>query len=446
MRTEPGGVGVERGGAVRRNATRRRFLGCALGAAAGVPLCPFIVPARALGRGGAVAPSNRITVGMIGVGSHGTAVNLKGMLAQEDARVVIVCDVDRARAESARQLVNTHYGNSDCAACQDFREVLARPDIDAVAISTPDHWHVPISIAAIRGGKDVLCEKPTLTIAQGRALTEAVGRYGRVFQTATEDRSVGVYHRMAELVRNGRIGRLQTIRVNLPGADDRRANPAPMPVPQDLDYDLWLGPAPWAPYTQDRVHYNFRWIRDYSGGMLADWGMHMFDTAQWANDTDRGGPTRVAASGRFYDDGLYDTLCEFHVEYTYANGVTMIAESGGTSLRFEGSDGWVGNAGWRQPLEASSGAILRSVIGPEETHLFTCPAGEHRNFIDCVKTRQEPYFPAEIGHRVATVCHIGNISALLGRPLKWDPVAERFSDDPEANRHIARAMRAPWSI
>lgn len=427
--------------------TRRRFLR-GVGGAIGAPwLFPAIVPARALGRGGAVAPSDRISVGMIGTGGHGVAVNLKGMLAQEEVRVVAVCDVDLPRARGAKQLVDAKYGNGDCAACQDFREILARADIDAVAISTPDHWHVPISVMALRAGKDVLCEKPTLTIAQGRALVDVVRRTGRVFQTATEDRSVGVYHRMAELVRNGRIGKLQTIRVTLPGAPpERRGNPAPMPVPPELDYDLWLGPAPWAPYTEDRVHSNFRWIQDYSGGILADWGMHMFDTAQWANDTDRGGPIRVGATGRFYDDGLYDTLCEFRIEYTYANGVRLIAESGGTGLRFEGADGWVGNAGWRKPLEASSESILRSVIGPEETHLFTCPAGEHRNFIDCVKSRREPYFPAEIGHRVATVCHIGNISALLGRPLRWDPDAECFPDDPEANRHISRPMRAPWRI
>lgn len=427
--------------------TRRRFLRGVGGAIAAPCLFPAILPARALGLGGATAPSDRITVGMIGTGSHGVAVNLKGMLAQEDAHVVAVCDVDLPRARGAKQLVDAKYGNGDCAACQDFREILARADLDAVAISTPDHWHVPISVMALRAGKDVLCEKPTLTIAQGRALVDVVRRTGRVFQTATEDRSVGVYHRMAELVRNGRIGKLQTIRVTLPGAPpERRGNPAPMPVPPELDYDLWLGPAPWAPYTEDRVHYNFRWIQDYSGGILADWGMHMFDTAQWANATDRGGPIRVHATGRFYDDGLYDTLCEFHIEYTYSNGVTLIAESGGTGLRFEGTDGWVGNAGWRKPLEASSESILRSVIGPEETHLFTCAAGEHRNFIDCVKSRREPYFPAEIGHRVATVCHIGNISALLGRPLRWDPDAECFPDDPEANRHISRPMRAPWRI
>lgn len=427
--------------------TRRRFLR-GVGGAIGAPwLFPAIIPARALGLGGATAPSGRITVGMIGAGSHGVAVNLKGMLAQEDVRVVAVCDVDLPRARGAKQLVDAKYGNGDCAAGQDFRGILARADIDAVVISTPDHWHVPISVMALRAGKDVLCEKPTLTIAQGHALVDVVQRTGRVFQTATEDRSVGVYHRMAELVRNGRIGKLQTIRVTLPGAPpERHGNPAPMPVPPELDYDLWLGPAPWAPYTEDRVHYNFRWIQDYSGGILADWGMHMFDTAQWANDTDRGGPIRVGATGRFYDDGLYDTLCEFRIEYTYANGVRLIAESGGTGLRFEGADGWVGNAGWRKPLEASSESILRSVIGPEETHLFTCPAGEHRNFIDCVKSRREPYFPAEIGHRVATVCHIGNISALLGRPLRWDPDAECFPDDPEANRHISRPMRAPWRI
>ncbi len=425
-----------------RTTSRRQFLRYAAGAA----LSPVIVPAGALGRDGLPAPSNRITIGMIGVGGHGTSVNLRGFLAQPDARVLAVCDVDRNRAEEARRLVNRQYGNEDCAVYQDFREVLSRPDLDAVAISTPDHWHVPISVAALRAGKDVLCEKPTLTVAQGRVLTETVRRLGRVFQTSTEDRSVGVYHRMAELVRNGRIGKLRAIHVTLPGDHGRRPNPAPMPVPTELDYDLWLGPAPWAPYTEGRVHFDFRWISDYSGGILTDWGMHMFDTAQWANDTDRSGPIKVAAKGEFYDDPIYDTLCEFRIEYTYANGVMLIAESGGTGLRFEGTDGWVGNSAWRRPLEASSEKILRSVIGPEETHLFTCPAGEHRNFLDCVKSRREPYFPAEIGHRVATLCHIGNISALLGRPLKWDPDNEIFPDDAGANRHLGRAMRAPWRL
>lgn len=422
--------------------SRRQFLRHA----AGVALFPAIIPARALGLNGTPAPSNRITIGMIGVGGHGTSVNLRGFLAQPDARVIAVCDVDRTRSESARQLVNGQYGNRDCAIFQDFREVLARSDIDAVAISTPDHWHVPISIAGLRAGKDVFCEKPTLTVAQGRALTQAVARYGRVFQTATEDRSVGVYHRMAELVRNGRIGKLRSIHVTLPGDHGRRPNPMPMPVPPHLDYDLWLGPAPWAPYNEGRVHFDFRWISDYSGGILTDWGMHMFDTAQWANATDRSGPIRVAANGKFYDDPIYDTLCEFRVEYTYANGVTLIAESGGTGLRFEGTDGWVGNSAWRRPIEASSDVILNSVIGPEETRLFTCPAGEHRNFLDCVQSRREPYFPAEIGHRVATLCHIGNISARLARPLQWDPDKEVFPHDAEANRHLTRAMRAPWRI
>lgn len=424
-----------------RATSRRQFLRHA----AGVALFPAIIPSRTFASG-PLAPSNRITVGMIGVGGHGTSVNLRGFLAQPDARVLAVCDVDRNRAEDARRLVNRHYGNEDCAVYQDFREVLSRPDLDAVAISTPDHWHVPISVAAMRAKKDVLCEKPTLTVAQGRVLTETVRRLGRVFQTSTEDRSVGVYHRMAELVRNGRIGKLRTIHVTLPGDHGRRPNPAPMPVPSHLDYDLWLGPAPWAPYNEGRVHFDFRWISDYSGGILTDWGMHMFDTAQWANNTDRSGPIKVAANGKFYDGPLYDTLFEFRIEYTYANGVTLVAESGGTGLRFEGTDGWVGNSAWRRPLEASSEKILRSVIGPEETHLFTCPAGEHRNFLDCVKSRREPYFPAEIGHRVATLCHIGNISARLARPLKWDPDKEMFLDDPEANRHLSRAMRAPWSI
>lgn len=428
---------------------RRSFLrGAAV--AAGAVGFPYFVPCSARGRGGAVAPGNRVTIGMIGVGGHGRGVNLSGFLAQPDAQVLAVCDVDPIQIEKARRQVRDKYGSDDCAAYKDFREVLARGDIDAVMISTPDHWHVPISVAAAKAGKDICCEKPTLTVAEGRVLSDTIGKYKRVFQMSTEDRSIFVYHRMAELVRNGRIGKLHTIHVGLPGGWRIHGDPVRgrerQPVPDGFDYDMWLGPASFAPYAPGRCHWNFRWILDYSGGQLTDWGAHIVDTAQWGNDTERTGPVEIEGRGVFPADTLYNTATDYRVEYKYANGVTMIITSGEVHLRFEGSDGWVGNTGWRGNLEAEPKSILDSVIGPDEIHLYTEPGGEHRNFLDCVKSRREPYFPAEIGHRCCTVLHLGNISMLVGRKLRWDPEKEIFPGDAEANRMLSRPMRSPWHL
>lgn len=407
---------------------------------------PYLFPSSALGKAGAVAASERITVGFIGTGSHGIDMNLKSFLAQPDAQAVAVCDVDPVHLQQGRDTVNKKYGNSDCATYSDFRDVLARNDIDAVMISTPDHWHVPISIAAAKAGKDVECEKPTLTVHEGRMLCETMKRCGRVFQWSTEDRAVDVYHRMCELVRNGRIGTIHTIRVELPSGPDTPGDPTLMPVPEGFDYDLWLGPAPWAPYTKDRCHWNFRWIQDYSGGQLTDWGAHLLDGAQWGNDSEHTGPVEVEGKGEFWPDGLYNTAKEYRIEYKYADGVRLIVTSGTPSLRFEGSEGWIGNRGWRAPLHAEPKSILDSVIGPNEIHLYTCPAGEQRNFLDCVKSRKDCYFPPEIGQRCFTIAHIGNISMLLGRKLRWDPQNERFIGDEQANRMLSRPMRSPWRL
>ena len=428
------------------NITRRTLLRTTAGLAGTAVAFPYFVPASALGASGTVAASNRIAVGFIGTGGHGRSVNLKNFLGNADAQAVAVCDVDPNQREIARKMVNDKYGNNNCATCSDFREVLARDDIDAVMISTPDHWHVPISIAAAKAGKDVECEKPTLTIQEGRVLCDVIKRYGRVFQWSTEDRAVDVYHRMCELVRNGRIGKIHTIRVELPGGPDTPGNPEPMPAPKGFDYDMWLGPAPWAPYTKDRIHWNFRWILDYSGGQLTDWGAHLLDGAQWGNDTEHTGPVEVEGEGVFCSGGLFDTAKEYRIEYKYADGVRLIVTSGTPSLRFEGSEGWIGNRGWRAPLQAEPKSILNSVIGPNEIHLYTCKAGEQRNFLDCVKSRKDCYFPPEIGQRCFTIAHIGNISMLLGRKLKWDPDNERFVNDEQANRMLSRAMRRPWRL
>lgn len=421
--------------------TRRDFVRGTVAALA----FPTIIPARVLGQN---APSKRITIGFIGTGSHGIGRNLKMFLQQPDARALAVCDVFKSRMEKAKQIVDANYGDQSCTLHGDFREILARPDIDAVMISTPDHWHALISAMALRAGKDVICEKPTLTIAQGRFIADLVKKTGRIFQTSTEDRSLPVYHRLAELVRNGRIGKLERIEVTLP---DGTAFPdeAESPVPADLNYDLWLGPAPLAPYTANRTAWmHWRHVFDYSGGIFSDWGMHQFDTAQWANDTERTGPVEVQGRGTINDGSMFNTFITFDVEYRYANGVRLRVKNGDTSIHFHGSDGWVGSPAFNKPLEASQPGILESKIAPEETHLFTCPGGEHRNFLDCVKSRREPYFPAEVGHRCATVCHLGNIAMQTGRKLHWDPVKEEFPGDAEANASAIRSrlMRAPWSL
>jgi predicted dehydrogenase len=427
--------------------TRRGFLKRALATGVATAAAPYVITSNALGAGGAVPASDRITVGFIGVGGHGIGYNLKSFLPQEDAQPVALCDVDTRQIAQALDLVRKRHGEDyTCQTTQDWREVVARDDVDAVMISTPDHWHVPISLAAIRSGKDVISEKPTLSIAEGRVLADTVKRYGAVYQTSTEDRSVEIYHRMAELVRNGRIGKLERILVQLPPGPAEPGDATPKPVPEEFDWEMWLGPAPWQPYCEGLHLGTWRGRRDFSGGYLADWGAHQLDTAQWANDTERTGPIEVEGVGTRYENGLYDVYHDYHLKYKYANGVELRVDSVGTGLRFEGSEGWVGNTGWRQPVQASSEEILNSVIGPDETKLFTCPAGEHRNFLDCVKSRRDPYFPAEIGHRCCSLAHIGNTAIDLGRKLRWNPDTEEFIDDAPANRLRGRAMRPPWRL
>lgn len=392
------------------------------------------------------APGNKITVGFIGTGDHGTHWNLKHYLELADSKVLMVCDVDGRRMRKAKAMVDAKYDNDDCAMSKDFRDVLARKDIDAVMISTPDHWHTLISVMAARAGKDVQCEKPTLTVDEGKILVKEIRKHRRVFQTSTEDRSLPMYHRMAELVRNGRIGRLQKIEVILPRQPTVPGDATPQLVPPELDYEMWLGPAPFAPYTKDRVHFNFRWIQDYSGGIIPDWGAHLFDTAQWANNTERTGPVEVQGTGTFWEGGLYNTVKDYDVTFRYANGVVMACVPGNPGIKFLGSEGWVGNRGWKGKVEASSEKILNSEIGANEIHLYTNSEGEHHDFLKCVKSRKDPYFPVDIGHRVSTVCHLANISIRLGRKLKWNPKVERFDNDTEANSMLSRPMRSPWKL
>ncbi|MBI4658237.1 MAG: Gfo/Idh/MocA family oxidoreductase [Verrucomicrobia bacterium] len=439
-----------------RSPSRRAFLKRAIATVGGTLGIPAIVPCRVLGAGGQVPPGNRITMGFIGTGDHGTNRNLKGFLAHADAQIVGVCDVDAARCQAAKRVVEEKYAEATkqerykgCAAHRDFRELIARSDLDAVMVSTPDHWHVIPSVLAARAGKDVICEKPlTLTVAEGRVLSDTMKRHNRVFQTSSENRSqqIKVYHRLCELVRNGRIGKLQAIRVGLPaGHWIKPASQEIGPPPKGFDYDFWLGQAPEAPYCEARCHWNFRWILDYSGGMLTDWGAHLIDIAQWGNNTELTGPVTVEGKGQFPGEGLYNTATKFDLDYTYANGVKLNVAAGNPSIRFEGTEGWIGNSGWAAKLESEPKTILDSVVGPNETQLYSA-ANEHRNFLDCVKSRKPCYAPAEVGHRTITIAHIGHIAMRLGRKLTWDPEKERFADDQSANQMLSRPMRAPWKL
>jgi hypothetical protein len=442
---------------------RRGFLARAAAASAGAVTLPYLVPASALGLADRPAPSNRVTVGMIGVGRQVLAFNLPFFVAQPDCEVVALCDADRWRLAVTEERTAALYGEKKnrcpkvpkCPRYVDFREVLARKDIDAVMISTPDHWHVPMSVMAIKAGKDVCCEKPlTRSIAEGRLLSDLVTKHKRVFRTDSEFRSLENFHRAVELVRNGRIGKLHTIRTGVPGDTGQGPQHVDMPVPEELDYDLWQGPAPVRPYTEQRVHQvqgyqrpGWMNIRDYSDGKILNWTTHLNDIAQWGNNTDRTGPVAVEGHGKFPPKGsLWDVCYEFQFTCTYANGVKLICETSTPYTRFEGEGGWIqANFGGKQRLVAEPASLLDSKIGPDELHFPLLP--EKRDFLDAVKTRGQTLEDAEVGHRTASLGHLGHIAIQLGRKLTWDPVAERFPGDDEANRMLALPPgRSPWTM
>jgi len=387
--------------------------------------------------------------------------HVKGFLQEEDCQIVAVCDVDALRRRDAAREINAHYGNDDCAQYNDFRELLARADIDTLCISVPDHWHASLALAGIRAGKDIYGEKPlALTIAQGRAIVDEVDRYNCIWQTGSWQRSTDHFRFACELVRNERIGRLKRVEVGI-GPGFKRAggtetiykiDPQPvMPVPDGFDYEMWLGPAPSAPYTKKRCHWTFRWILDYSGGQVTDWGAHHIDIAHWGMNCDNTGPVEVAGNGMFGADGLWDAAVDYDFECTYDNGLVMRVASNNhcrQGVRFIGAEGWVHVT--RGGVTSDPPELRRTRIGPDEIHLPR-PAGDHRqghrrDFLDCVKTRKRTITPAEIGQRSATVAHLGNIAMILGRRIRWDPKREQVIDDPAANRMLDRAMRSPWRI
>ncbi len=431
----------------KRRVTRRAFIRSAAAAVA----APYVVPASVLG---ADAPSKQITMGCIGIGRQGSG-DMRAFLGR--VRVLAVCDVDSGRAHAAKQRVEQYEAArrdktafKGCDTYGDFRDLVARPDIDTCLICTPDQWHVLPGLAAARTGKDMYIEKPlSLAIPEGRALSDAVRRYGRILQVGSQQRSDSRFRFACELVRNGRIGKLHTVTVVL-GTDPGCAPQPTMPVPDGLDYDFWLGPAPQAPYTEKRVHPQRGygrpgWLRitDYSGGMMTGWGSHHNDIAQWGMGTEHTGPVEIEGRAEYPADGLWDVHGKFHVEATYADGVRLIMHNGSDGVRFEGSDGWVFVK--RGRIDAEPKSLLAEEIGPEEIRLYR--SSDHKgNFLDCVRTRRRPVATVEIGHRSATLCHLANIAMKLHRKLKWNPDRESFVDDAEANRMMVRTMRSPWTL
>ncbi len=388
-------------------------------------------------------------MGLIGVGRQALQVNLKQFLAMPEVQVVAVCDVDSWRMENARRTVDEHYGGKSCAVYKDFRELLQDRGIDAVMVSTPDHWHVPMSIEAVKAGKDVSCEKPlTRSIGEGRALVDAVRKYKRVFRTDSEFRSLDVFHRACELVRNGRIGKLHTIRTGVPDGDVGCPPQPDMPVPPELDYERWQGPAPRAPYTEARVHkpksYDRPgWMRHlfYCDGIITNWGAHLNDIAQWGNGTDRTGPVEVEGHGTYPPaDSFWNVLLDFEVQYRYANGVKMFYRMGKPYVRFEGSDGWIYTE-YPKTITAEPASVLDSKLGPDAVRFPML--SDKQDFINAVRTRGQTLEDAEVGHRTTSLCHLGHIAIQVGKRLEWDPAKERFTNDEAANRFVGKPIHSP---
>ena len=419
---------------------RRSFLKTGVAGIVAAGFAPNFFPARLFG---ASAPSNKITLGCIGLGAHGIGVNLKSFLQEDDCRIVAVCDVWGRRREEGRKLVDEKYGGPGCAMIADFRSLLARPDIDVAVISTPDHWHVTMAQMALAAGKKVFCEKPTLTIEEGRRLANDVAARKALFAVGLEDRAVIYYHKLAEAVRNGAIGKLQKIKVSLM-LKPVFAREEPVKVPDDLDYEMWLGPAPHRPYTPTLTDAQvWRQIRDFSGGSLTDWGAHLVDTAQVANFSEGSSPVAVRGKGVIPPNAVNTVPQTYDITYTYANGVELEVSAGEVSIRLEGTDGWVGNKGWAGPLAASDMNIFRKTYDPKTNKLWPRPNREQRDFLDALKDGRPPMYTAEALHRLCTTLHLGAIAMEVGRPLKWDPVKEEF-DDAAANALRTRTMRTDW--
>ena len=430
----------------RDHLTRRRFLTGAAGALA----APYIVPASALGRGGWMPPNERLRVGFIGIGNMGGG-HLGRFINDKQVQIVAVCDVDAVKRRNARDRVEGGYANQremasykGCDEYHEFEKLLARDDIDAILMAPPDYWHALIAIAVVRSGKDVYCEKPlSLTIREADAMVAAARRYGRVFQTGSQQRSAGNFRLACELVQSGRIGKLQTVHVNIGGPSSEKYLPEE-PVRPGFDWNRWLGPAPWQPYNSERCSGNYgggwRMIRDYSGGMTTDWGAHHFDIAQWGMGMDGNGPVEVIPPGYRGAKSL---------TFKYANGVVMYrsreaeGHGGVSGVLFTGTEGRIQVN--RGQFKTWPDEIGKEPIGANDVHLYRSP-GHQQDWFNCIRERRRPICDVAVGASSVTVCHLGNLAYWHGRPIKWDPAKREIVGDAEASRWLDRPKRAPWRI
>jgi myo-inositol 2-dehydrogenase/D-chiro-inositol 1-dehydrogenase len=457
--------------AIDMKTPRRQFLAASLAGTAGSLALPVILPASLFGQN---SPANTIQVAQIGCGRIAREMDLPGILKHNLARVVAVCDLDARRVQQGKRLVEEYYARKSGGQKQpevrtyaDFRELLMSREIDAVAISTPDHWHAEPMLRAALAGKDVYVQKPfAMTIAEGRAVSNTLRARKRAFQIGSQQRSDAPwpqFRRACELVRNGRIGQLHTVRIGLPTDPAGQEEPE-QPVPPNLNYDFWLGSTPLAPYTEKRVHpqngYDRPgWLRieAYSLGMITGWGSHHIDIAHWGMDTELTGPIEIEGRAEFPKHGLWNVHGPFHVEAKYANGVTMILDDKfPNGVRFEGSEGWIfcSRGGAKatasdpvstegKPLAAGNPKVLESKIGPNEIHLYASP-DHHLDWLRSIQSRQPAATNPEQAHRSTTVCDLAWIAMKLGRKLRWDPAKEAFLDDAEADAMRSRPQRAPY--
>ncbi|WP_095533204.1 Gfo/Idh/MocA family protein [Jiulongibacter sediminis] len=446
---------------------RRKFVGNTLKTTAAAFAIPTIVPSTVFGKS---APSNKIQIGQIGCGRIARGHDMPGTMQHDVARLISVCDLDRNRTVDGKKLVEDYYkkkGTSvDVSMYDDYKEMLMNKDLDAVIISTPDHWHSQPAIEAALAGKHVYLQKPTsLTVAEGRQLSDIVHRTGKILQVGTQQRSSPQFRYAAELVRNGRIGKIHTVKVGLPG-DPGGPLAEEQPIPAGFNYDMWLGSTPEIPYSEMLVHPQKGygrpgWLRkrQFGAGMITGWGQHHFDSAAWGMDTEYTGPISVEAVAEFPKSGSWDVHGDFMVKAEYANGITMLTSGGfPNGIRYEGEDGWifVTRGAYRatasdpipenngvKSLDASDPKILDSVIGKDEIHLYESNE-QHGNWLDCIQSGKQPISPVEIGHRACTVCLISDIAMQLPRKLNWDPSKERFVNDDEANSMLSRPQRYPY--
>ena len=423
---------------------RREFLrrsgGYALGAGA-VLSAPALFLNKVKAASGE-SPNELIRVGIIGVGGRG-----RGHLFAYQMRkhVVAVCDVDKKHVTKAQADFKKAFGR-EIRGYTDYRKLLEAKDIDAVVIATPDHWHALPTVNACEAGKDVYVEKPlTLTIHEGWSMIKAARRYNRVVQTGSQQRSDSRFRRACEYVRSGRLGKIRRIYVGVPGVNWTKEPPAPdSPPPPELDYDFWLGPAPWRPYNKHRVHYYFRFFWDYSGGQLTNWGAHHLDIAQWALGMDESGPVEAYGRAEYDPQGRYEVPSWFEIDYTYPNGVKLLCgQNHRMGVTFEGQDGILYVT--RGKIQCTVKGVLEEPLGANEVHLYESK-NHYENWLECIKTRKRPISDVAIGHRSATVCHLGNISIRTGHRVKWDPKKEQVVGDAAAASMVSYQYRAPWKL